>query len=411
LRTSTVSHDRTSTSEEAAVSVLQGVKVLDFGRYIAGPYCAALLADFGADVIRIDRPGGGEDRYILPVTEQGEGAQFLQCNRNKRSITLDIASAEGREVVRRMVRDADVVIANMPPRTLENLGLDYATLSAIKPDIILTASTAFGTHPPVRDRVGFDGVGQAMSGLVYLGGWPDQPVKAMVPVVDFPTALACAFGTVLALMERRASGKGQEVGASLQQTALTLCSASLIEEAMLKLNRQATLNRAPNYGPSDIFRVKDGWIIAQVLGQVMFKRWTRLIGRPELFDDPRFADDKLRGEQGEFLCGLMSQWCEQRTTAEALAELEAARLPGAPVRSPRQVLADPELAEAKAFAWMPYPGADGPVPIAAAPITLSRTPPKVQRRPPMSGEHTDEVLQEFGYSASDIAGLRERRVV
>lgn len=387
------------------MSVLQGVRVLDFGRYIAGPFCAALLADFGADVIRVDRIGGSEDRFILPVTADGEGAQFLQVNRNKRSITLDIGSEQGRDVVRRMVRRADIVIANMPPRVLENLGLDYATLSALKPDIILTASTAFGVHPAMRDRVGFDGVGQAISGLVHMGGWPDQPVKAMVPVVDFATAMSCAFGTAMALLERRTSGKGQEVGVSLQQTALNLCSASLIEEAMLKVDRKATLNRAPHYAPSDIFRCTDGWIIAQVLGQGMFKRWTRLIGRPELFDDVRFGDDAKRGEHGQLLCGLMREWCAQRSTAQALSELEAARVPGGPVRSPRQVLDDPLLQETQAFVWMPYPGADGPVPIVSTPVTLSRTPPAIERRPPSAGEHTDEVLQEYGFSPQEIAAL------
>lgn len=393
------------------MTVLQGIKVLDFGRYIAGPYCAALLADFGADVIRIDRVGGSEDRFILPVTDRGEGAQFLQCNRNKRSVSLDIGSAQGREVVQRLVKGADVVIANMPPRTLEGLGLDYASLVRVKPDIILTASTAFGSHPADRDRVGFDGVGQAISGLVHLGGLPDHPMKAMVPVVDFPTGMACALGTVLALMERKASGKGQEVGASLQQTALNLCSASLIEEATLHLDRKATMNRAPNYGPSDIFRVKDGWIIAQAIGQGMFKRWTQLIGKPELFDDPRFADDTKRGEHGDVLSELMSDWCAPLTSDEALARLERARLPAGPVRSPRQVLADVRLGEAKAFEWIDYPGAAGPVPIAATPLTLSRTPPSIRRRPPTAGEHTDEVLQEFGYSLAEINRLREQGIV
>lgn len=393
------------------MSVLEGIKVLDFGRYIAGPFCAALLADFGADVIRIDRPGGSEDRYILPVTEQGEGAQFLQVNRNKRSITLDIASDEGRAVVRRLVEGADVVIANMPPRTLESLGLDYATLSRIKPDIILTAPTAFGSHPAVRDRVGFDGVGQAISGLVHMGGSPEQPVKAMVPVVDFPTAMICALGTVLALMERNRSGRGQEVTASLQQTALNLCSATLIEEALLHVDRKATMNRAPNYGPSDIFRCKDGWIIAQALGQGMFKRWTRLVGRPELFEDPRFADDMKRGEHGELLSEMMGRWCAERSTEQALAELEQARLPAGPVRSPREVLADPIIRESKAFEWMAYPGAASEVPIAAPPLSLSRTPPTVRQRPPTSGEHTDEVLREFGYSDVQVADLRAHGVV
>jgi formyl-CoA transferase len=393
------------------MGVLDGVKVLDFGRYIAGPYCAALLADFGADVIRVDRVGGSEDRNILPVTEQGDGAQFLQCNRNKRSITLNIDHEEGRNVVHRLVQGADVVIANMPPRTLENLGLDYATLSRVKPDIILTASTAFGTHPSVRDRIGFDGVGQAISGLVHVGGTPEQPVKAMMPVIDFPTALCCALGTVLALLERKSTGKGQEVGASLQQTALTICSATLIEEAMLKVDRQATLNRAPNYGPSDIFPTQDGWIIVQVIGQAMFMRWARLIGQPELFDDPRFADDRKRGEHGEILSRVMGKWTAQRTTAEALSLLGDARLPAGQVRSPRQVLDDPLVQTTGAFAWMPYPGAPGPVPIASTPVSLSRTPASIRHRPPIAGEHTNEVLGELGYSVTQIATLRERGVV
>ena len=391
--------------------VLEGVKVLDFGRYIAGPFCAALLADFGADVIRIDRVGGSEDRFILPVTDSGEGAQFLQVNRNKRSLALDIDSAEGRAVVRRLVQQADVVIANMPPTTLQKLGLDYDTLAAIKPDIILTASTAFGTHPDLRDRVGFDGVGQAVSGLVHLGGTPEQPVKAMAPVIDFPTAMSCALGTVLALMERQRSGQGQEVGASLLQTALNICSSSLIEEAMLHLDRKASLNRAAQYGPSDVFRVKDGWIITQVLGQGMFKRWTRLIGQPELFDDPRFADDRKRGEQGEWLAERMQQWLQGMTSDEALAKLEAARIPAGPVRSPRQVLQDPLLQEAHAFDWVDYPSAKEQVPIAVPPVTLSRTPSSLRRRPPTAGEHSDEVLAEFGYDAGEIAALRRSGTV
>jgi len=248
------------------MKVLEGIRVLDFGRFIAGPFCAALLADFGADVIRIDRVGGSEDRYIVPVTEQGEGAFFLQVNRNKRSLTLDIDAPEGRDIVRQLVRSADVVIANMPARTLENLGLDYESLRQIKPDIILTATSAFGSQPAVRHKTGFDGSGQSMSGAVYMAGLPEQPMKAMVPVVDFATAMACAMGTVLALYERRASGQGQEVGASLLRTGLNMASGTLIEEAVLQPGRQATMNRSPNYAPSDIFRTRDGWIIVQVIG-------------------------------------------------------------------------------------------------------------------------------------------------
>jgi formyl-CoA transferase len=393
------------------MSVLSGIRVLDFGRYIAGPYCAALLADFGADVIRIDRVGGSEDRFIMPVTEGGEGAFFLQANRNKRSLSLDLESAQGREVVRRLVSTADVVVANMPPRTLASLGLDYASLCQIQPDIVLTASSAFGDHPDVRDRVGFDGVGQAISGLVHMSGLPDHPMKAMVPVVDFATALACALGTVLALYERQRSGQGQEVSSSLLQSGLNLSSGLLIEEAMLGLNRGASMNRSPNYGPSDIFRVEDGWIIAQALGPAMFKRWCRLVGRLDLFDDPRFADDKLRGESGEALSEVMQAWCATRTREQALSELEQARIPAGPIQSPREVLSDPMVQASGALQWMRYPDASRPVPIVAAPVGLSRTPPQVERRPPRSGEHTEQVLQELGYAASDIASMKAAGVV
>lgn len=393
------------------MKVLEGIKVLDFGRFIAGPFCAALLADYGADVLRIDRVGGGEDRYIVPVTDQGEGALFLQVNRNKRSLTLDLDSPEGREIVRRLVADADVVIANMPPRTLQNLGLDYASLCQIRPDIILVASSVFGTKEAVRDRVGFDGVGQALSGAVHIAGTPDQPQKAMVPVVDFATAFSCALGTMLALYERQRSGMGQEVNASLLSTSLNMASGTLIEEALLGLGRQAMLNRSPSYGPSDIFKTRDGWIITQVIGQPMFKRWTRLVDRPDLCEDPRFVDDTSRGEHGQFLSGVMSQWCKDRSRAEALAALEQARIPSSSVNSPSEVLQDKTIADADVIQWMDYPGVAKKVPIFSTPVSLSRTPPEITQRPPLTGEHTDEVLAGLGYDCDAIAELRGRGIV
>lgn len=394
------------------MKVLEGIRVLDLGRFIAGPFCAALLADYGADVIRVDRVGGSEDRLILPVSDEGEGAQFLQVNRNKRSISLEIDTDEGRKVLHDLVRRADVVIANMPPRALQKLGLDYESLCRIKPDVILTASTAFGTAPEVRDRVGFDGVGQCISGAVHVSGLPEHPMKMMAPVVDFGTAMACALGTMMALYERKSSGMGQEVGASLLRTALTYTSASLIEEAVLHVDRQATGNRAPHYAPSDMFRCKDGrWIICQVIGNGMFARWARAIGRPELADDARFGDDLARGQHGEYLSGIMSEWCTQFTREEALGRLEEGRVPAGPVNSPREVLQDEAFRAAGAFHPVQYPGVKEPVPLTATPVTLSRTPPAIERRPPRTGEHTEEVLSEIGYSAERIASLRSQGIV
>lgn len=314
-------------------------------------------------------------------------------------------------MVRQLVRTADVVIANMPAKTLESLGLDYESLRQIKPDVILTATSAFGSQPAVRHKTGFDGVGQSMSGAVHMAGLPDHPMKAMVPVVDFATAMSCAMGTVLALYERKSSGLGQEVGASLLRTGLNMSSGTLIEEAILKLDRKASLNRSPNYAPSDIFKAQDGWLIVQVIGEVMFKRWARLVGHPEFTEDVRFRDDKARGEQGEYLCSVMAQWCAGRTRKECLADLENARIPAGPVYSPREALEDETVNDAESFTWTDYPGVAGKIPLVSPPISMSRTPSSIDRRAPMSGEHTDDVMQGLGYSIQEITSLRQSGVI
>lgn len=391
-------------------NVLEGIRVLDFGRYIAGPFCGALLADMGADVIRIDRVGGSEDRFVMPVTEQGDGAVYLQSNRNKRCMTLDINSAEGRQVVRRMVKSADIVIANMPASSLNSLGLDYASLQAVKADIILVAPSAFGNSEMLRDKIGFDGVGQAMSGGVYLSGSDDQPIKSMMPVVDYSTAMASALGAVAALYERDRSGKGQKVEASLLQTALTFSSGYLIEEHALKLARKATGNRSQSYGPSDIFKTADGWIIVQIIGQAMFKRWAHLVERPELLADPRFTDDESRGRHGAGLSELMSQWCLPRTREQALAQLEAAKIPSGPVYSPSEVNQDAAIAASEAFVWL-QACRETSTPYIAAPFNLSRTPLQIKRPAPAVGEHTDEVLTELGFNEGEISTLRASQTI
>ncbi len=205
---------------------LAGIRVADFGRYIAGPYCAALLADFGADVIRVEKREGREDRTLIPLaeTESGEpaeGALFLQMNRNKRSLTLDPATAEGREVMRRLVAGSDVVVANLPGQTLKQMGLDYDTVSAINPRAILAVVSAFGLEGPYANRVGFDGVAQAMSGSAWFSGTDDQPVRAATPWVDFGTASLVALGVMAALRARDQTGRGQLVEGALLRTALS----------------------------------------------------------------------------------------------------------------------------------------------------------------------------------------------
>jgi crotonobetainyl-CoA:carnitine CoA-transferase CaiB-like acyl-CoA transferase len=391
--------------------VLDGIKVLDFGRFIAAPWCSAILADMGADVIRVEKREGGEDRWVQAVTEGGEGGTFLQCNRNKRSLTLDTTTPEGLGITRRLVAESDIVIANMPLAGLRANGLDYDTLRAVKPDIILATATAYGEGGPYSDRIGFDGAGQVMSGATARQGLADQPIRTVVPYADFGTAMTMAIGVMMALFHHRSTGEGQHVEAALLPTALMLSNAFLIERDLLGTDKPRMGNRGTSVAPCDLFAVKDGWVLLQVAGQPMFKRWCRLVDRLDLFDDPRFADDDLRWENGDVLNDLMSDWCRDKTKAEALGRMESFKLPAAPLHSTADVLEDAHVAAMGYLKRVPFPGAAKPVPIIETPFRMSATPGTIRRRAPLLGEHTEEILAEVGLGSTEVAGLRERGIV
>ena len=398
-------------TQSALSGVLHGIRVLDLGRYIAGPYCAALLADLGADVVRIERREGGEDRWVAPVAADGAGALYLAMNRNKRGMTLDPAHPQGREIVQKLVATADVVVANLPPEVLRLLSLDLESLRRVKPDIILTTVTAFGAGGPWSDRHGFDGIGQLMSGAAYLTGTPEQPMRAAVAWVDFGTASVSAFGTLAALIARRETRRGQKVEAALLRTAVAFTNSALLEQQVIRVNRVATLNRGQTSAPSDVFRTKDGWIIAYAIGNPMFRRWARLMGEEHWLTDPRFKDDQGRGDHGDVISKRMAQWTTERTTDEALAELEKAKIPAGPLYSPQQALEDAHIRAAGLLHDTDYPGLPRPAPLAPTPVDLSETPGRFAHRAPMLGEHTDEILAELGYSKAAIDALRATNVI
>jgi len=391
--------------------VLEGIRVLDFGRYIAGPFCGTMLGDLGAEVIRVEKLEGSEDRWVTPVADGGEGAMFLQMGRNKLGLTLNPMKPAGREVVKKLVAVSDVVIANLPYDDLKKMGIDYETISAINPRIILATTSTFGSEGPYATRVGFDTIGQAMSGAMYLSGDGKVPTRMNAPFVDFGTALLNTVGVLAALIDRAKSGKGQKVETALLRTAINITNSHLIEQALLNLNRIATLNRGFTAGPSDTFKCKDGWIYAMTIGQPLFVRWCKLMGDEGLALDARFKDDLARGDNGEALSDIMQKWCDTRTVKEALAALEANRIPAGPVLAPQQALDDKHVQAAKFFHQMEYPGMAKPAPILQEPVKLSRTPLHIRRRAPKLGEHTDQILSELGYDESAIGKLRADRVV
>jgi crotonobetainyl-CoA:carnitine CoA-transferase CaiB-like acyl-CoA transferase len=390
---------------------LAGTRVLDFGRYVAGPYCATLLGYLGADVIRVERCEGGEDRYIAPLAVTGDGGVFLQTSCNKRSLTLNLKHPRAPEILQRLIKSADVVVANLTPRALKGFGLDYESLRAIRPNIILATQTGFGTHGPWAEKSGFDGVGQVMSGAAFMTGVPGQPAKAAAPYVDYATAVLSAFGVLAALLQRQRTGQGQQLEAALLGTALAVFNSHLVEQGVAAPNRRPSGNRVQTSAPSDVFATRDGHVLTHVIGNATFHRCAKLIGAEAWITDTRLQSDQDRGDHRDELCARMAAWCATRTVGQALAELEQAGIPAGPVLNLQQVLDHPQVAAMEFLKPVQFPGLPRTAPVADIPLRFSGMDAGIRSRPPTLGEHTREVLMELGYHASEIDQLVRDNVV
>jgi len=364
----------------------------------------------GADVIRVDRREGSEDRYIAPLTADGHGAHFLSINRNKRSLTLDPSKPGASDIIARLVSTADVVIANLPAPVLRKMRLDYESLIAVKPDIILARVSTFGPDGPYASRTGFDVVAQAMSGAMSVTGFPGAPIRETVPFEDYGTALHAAFGVMVALYHRSTTGRGQIVDGSLLATAITFMQPLLAERSVLKCERSQIGNAGFYSAPADAYQATDGWIVVQTIGDSMFAKWAQLMEREDLIADPLFADDAARQCQRDTITDIMNAWMQGRTRADALAELERARIPAGPVLGLDDVLEDPQVKAGRLLHAIDFPGVQS-VPIANTPVRLSATPGSIRHRAPLPGEHTDAVLGELGYTPDAVQQLRAADVV
>jgi crotonobetainyl-CoA:carnitine CoA-transferase CaiB-like acyl-CoA transferase len=390
--------------------VLRDVRILDFGKFVAAPYSTWLLSNMGAKVTKIEPVEGSPDREPFRISDELDGAGFLQLHSNKRSLCLDHTSPKGREVLARLVRAADVVVAGAPTSTLARQSIDYASLSAINPRLIYLNVSAYTSLGPRANETGFDGIGQVMSGAAYMSGFGDQPTRSFCSWVDASTGIYSALAIACALLDREKSGKGHYLETSLMMSGYAAMSWLLVEQAATGRNRTRTGNRAQSSGPSDVFRTRDSWIVVQVVGDSLFAKVARLVGHPEWIDDPRMRTDNDRAEHGAELSAGVAEWAAKLTTAEALAQLREARVPGAHVNSLQQALDEPQVAAMGLFQTINHPGREA-LQLMKAPIVVDGALHEIRSRPPLAGENNAEVLAEVGYGAADIAALAAAGVI
>lgn len=390
--------------------VLEDIRVLDFGRFIACPYCGMLLADMGAEVIRVERTGGEEDRTHSLIGPHGENLSYPSFARNKKGISLNLMKNEtAREVLKELVQKTDVVIHNFTPKASELMGLTYDNLKAIKPDIILTAISCFGSEGPYRNRPGFDFIAQAMSGSLALGGYPDKPpTRAFMNPMDYCTALSAAYATAMALRHRDKTGEGQKIDLSLLKTAISLVAPQIAEAEVLNQLRPMIGNRAAYLGPTDLFECKDGHVFIATIMNSLWRRLAKVIGHPELVDDPDLSNDLKRYNSREKIDPLIAAWTAERTVKEVLSIMEEAHIPCGPCLGLDEVSKDPHVQATNMIPTMDLeePGMHN-VPVSNTPFTMNKTPPVIETRAPRPGEHNDEIYGSLlGYDQAKMDALK-----
>lgn len=393
--------------------ILDGIRVLDLSRFIAGPHCAMILGDMGADVIKVEKAGFGDDSRHLPPFQGGESFYALALNRNKRSITLNFRSPEGQDILRRLVSDADVLIENFRPGTMEAMGCGWEELRKINPGLVMVRLSGFGQDGPYAGRPGFDGIAQAMSGLMGLTGDPEgPPTLAGTFYIDYMTAMYGVTATLGALLARARNGQGQMIDVALLDSAVSMLTTAISSQ----LNGNETLGRIGNRdrysAPANVFATRSGDYVLLLSGtNALFRRLAGVMGREDMLTDPRFVTVRNRVANVEELEAEIAEWFAARDTGIILDALQEAGVPHTKVATLDEVVRNPQLRERDQIIEFDHPTA-GRVAVPGLTMKLSGTPLSLRRVPPSLGEHTDEVLEEIlGLGPDRIAALRTGGVI
>jgi crotonobetainyl-CoA:carnitine CoA-transferase CaiB-like acyl-CoA transferase len=418
----------TTVAPSSGTPPLHGVRVLDLSRVLAGPWCTQTLADLGADVIKVERPpgagnSGGDDTrgwgppFLKDVAgaDTAEAAYYLGTNRNKRSVTVDIARSEGQALIRRMALASDVFVENYKVGDMARYGLDFASLHALNPRLVYCSITGFGQTGPYRERAGYDYAIQGMGGLMSVTGpsraeiADDQsgggPQKVGVAVADLFTGMYACTAILAALRHRDLTGEGQAIDMALLDTQLAMLANLGANYLATGVAPQRMGNAHQNIVPYQVFEVADGHMILAVGNDTQFAKFCEVAGAPALASDPRFSRNPERVRHRTTLVPMLASLLKARTRTDWLSALEAAKVPCGPINDLAEAFADPQVQARRMTVEMPHPLA-GQVRLVASPIKLSATPVQYRHAPPLLGQHTDEVLRELGLAPAEIASLR-----
>lgn len=398
-------------SSTKSAKPLAGVTVLDFSRVLSGPFCTMLLADMGAQVVKIEPPSGDETRTWGPPFLNSESAYFMSINRNKRSMTLDLSAVEGQAIAHRLAERADIVIENFRPGKTTKLGIDYGTLSALRPDLIYCSISGFGQESPLVDRPGYDFIAQAMSGMMSLTGSANgEAVKAGVPTADLVTGLYAAISILAALHRRDETGNGGYIDISLFDSQLSLAAQTAANYLISGHAPQRYGNAHPNIVPYQSFPTKDGEIAVAVGNHTQFVRFCEALGHSEWADDSRFSSNQLRNIHREELIPLIASVTRQQSTAHWGDAFSVAQIPNGPIQSIPEAL-DMDHVKARDLIWSMQHPQTGEIRVLGNPMKFQGTPLSAELPPPRLGEHSSEILRELGYTPAEMTVLEEHGIV
>jgi crotonobetainyl-CoA:carnitine CoA-transferase CaiB-like acyl-CoA transferase len=391
---------------------LDGIRVLDLSRVIAGPWCGALLGDFGADVIKVEDTDAGDESRTWPPRKDGETAAYLLFNRNKRGVTLDLKSPDGVEVIKALVQKSDVLVENFRTGTMESFGLGYDVLAEINPRLIYCSVSAFGRTGPRKDSPGYEALMQAFSGIMSITGEPGgPPVRSAVSFLDLTTGILCALGVTAAVHQRERTGLGQRVDGSLLDTAVALLAYHAEGYLLAGLVPKALGSGHPSLSPYRNFKCRDGqWIFIAAANDRFWGKLTRALGLEAMAADPRFAKNGDRVAHRVELEAMLEKIIGEYDREPLLKQLEEADVPATPVNTVDQVMNDPQTIARGMIERVVHPKL-GEIPVVGTPLKFSRMTPGVRRPAPLRGEHTDAVLAECGLSPERIRELRDKKVI